>query len=196
MIKRCEWGNYNKLMQEYHDKEWGVPIHNDRNLFEFLILEGVQAGLSWNTILQKREHYRYVFDDFDYKKISQYNQQKLVELMNDDGIIRNKLKINAAASNAKAFLKIQKEYGTFNNFIWKFVNYKPIIHKFEMLSEIPSQTKNSEAMSKELKKKGFKFVGPTICYAFMQAVGMVNDHIMTCFRYNEINNNQNELLTR
>ena len=187
MIKRCEWGNFNKLMQEYHDKEWGVPIHNDRKLFEFLILEGVQAGLNWNTILQKRKRYRYVFDDFNYEKISQYNQQKLDELMNDEGIIRNKLKINATVTNARAFLKIQKEYGTFNNYIWKFVNFKPLIHKFKNLSEIPSQTKESEAMSKELKKKGFKFVGPTICYAFMQAVGMVNDHIIDCYRYNEIN---------
>jgi DNA-3-methyladenine glycosylase I len=187
MIKRCEWGNFNKLMQEYHDKEWGVPIHNDRKLFEFLILEGVQAGLNWNTILQKRKRYRYVFDDFNYEKISQYNQKKLDILMNDDGIIRNKLKINATVTNARAFLKIQKEYGTFNNYIWKFVKYKPIIHNFKSLSEIPSQTKESEAMSKELKKEGFKFVGPTICYAFMQAVGMVNDHIIDCYRYNEIN---------
>ena len=187
MIKRCEWGNFNKLMQEYHDKEWGVPIHNDRKLFEFLILEGVQAGLNWNTILQKRKRYRYVFDDFNYEKISQYNQKKLDELMNDDGIIRNKLKINATVTNARAFLKIQKEYGTFNNYIWKFVKYKPIIHNFKSLSEIPSQTKESEAMNKELKKEGFKFVGPTICYAFMQAVGMVNDHIIDCYRYNEIN---------
>jgi DNA-3-methyladenine glycosylase I len=187
MIKRCEWGNFNKLMQEYHDKEWGVPIHNDRKLFEFLILEGVQAGLNWNTILQKRKRYRYVFDDFNYEKISQYNQKKLDILMNDDGIIRNKLKINATVTNARAFLKIQKEYGTFNNYIWKFVKYKPIIHNFKSLSENPSQTKESEAMSKELKKEGFKFVGPTICYAFMQAVGMVNDHIIDCYRYNEIN---------
>ncbi len=196
MINRCEWANYNKLMQEYHDKEWGVPVHNDKILFEFLILEGVQAGLNWNTILQKRERYRYVFDDFNYMKISQYNQQKLEKLIIDNGIIRNKLKISATVSNAKAFLGIQKEYGTFNNFIWKFVNYKPINHKFKILSEIPSQTKESEAMSKEFKKKGFKFVGPTICYAFMQAVGIVNDHIIDCYRYNEINKNQNELLKR
>lgn len=187
MILRCEWGNYNKLMKNYHDLEWGVPNHDDGSLFEFLILEGVQAGLSWNTILQKRENYRKAFDNFDYNKIALYKEQKIEELMNNSSIIRNRLKINAAISNAKAFLNVKKEFGSFDQYIWQFVNYKPIIHKFKILSELPSTIKESEIMSKDLKKRGFKFVGPTICYAFMQAVGMVNDHITNCFRYDEIN---------
>ncbi len=187
MVLRCEWGNYNELMKQYHDKEWGVPNHDDGSLFEFLILEGVQAGLSWNTILQKRENYRKAFDNFDYNKIALYKEQKIEELMNNSSIIRNRLKINAAISNAKAFLNVKKEFGSFDQYIWQFVNYKPIIHKFKILSELPSTIKESEIMSKDLKKRGFKFVGPTICYAFMQAVGMVNDHITNCFRYDEIN---------
>ena len=187
MINRCEWANYNILMQEYHDKEWGVPVHNDRILFEFLILEGVQAGLSWNTILQKRENYRIAFDNLDYEKIVNYNKQKVDGLINNTGIIRNNLKINATISNAKAFLKVKKEYRSFDRYIWQFVNYKPIIHKFKLNSELPSTIKESEIMSKDLKKRGFKFIGPTICYAFMQAVGMVNDHTTDCFRYDEIN---------
>ena len=174
-------------MKQYHDKEWGVPNHDDGSLFEFLILEGVQAGLSWNTILQKRENYRKAFDNFDYNKIALYKEQKIEELMNNSSIIRNRLKINAAISNAKAFLNVKKEFGSFDQYIWQFVNYKPIIHKFKILSELPSTIKESEIMSKDLKKRGFKFVGPTICYAFMQAVGMVNDHITNCFRYDEIN---------
>ena len=187
MVSRCEWGNYNKLMKEYHDKEWGVPNHDDNSLFEFLILEGIQAGLSWNTILQKRENYRKALDHFDYNKIASYREQKIEELMNNSGIIRNKLKINATVSNAKAFKKVQKEFGSFDRYIWQFVDYNPIIHTFEVLTELPSTTKESEIMSKDLKKRGFKFIGPTICYAFMQAVGMVNDHIIDCFRYDEIN---------
>ncbi|MFX1441984.1 MAG: DNA-3-methyladenine glycosylase I [Promethearchaeota archaeon] len=187
MVSRCEWGNYNKIMKEYHDKEWGVPNHDDDSLFEFLILEGVQAGLSWNIILQKRENYRKAFDSFNYNKIAQYNEEKIEELMGNSNIIRNWLKINAAVSNAKAFLGVQKQFGSFDRYIWQFVNYKPIIHDFKILSELPSQTKESEKMSKDLKKRGFKFIGPTISYAFMQAVGMVNDHIIDCFRYNEIN---------
>ena len=187
MVSRCEWSNYNKLIKQYHDKEWGVPNHDDNSLFEFLILEGVQAGLSWNTILQKRENYRKALDHFDYNKIASYREQKIEELMNNSGIIRNKLKINATVSNAKAFKKVQKEFGSFDRYIWEFVNYNPIIHTFEVLTELPSTTKESEIMSKDLKKRGFKFIGPTICYAFMQAVGMVNDHIIDCFRYDEIN---------
>lgn len=187
MVLRCEWGNYNEQMKQYHDKEWGVPNHDDRSLFEFLILEGAQAGLSWNTILQKRENYRKAFDNFDYKQIALYKEEKIEELMNNSGIIRNRLKIIAAITNVQAFLKIQKEFGSFDKYIWQFVDNTPIVHKYKTLSELPSQTKESELMSKELKKRGFKFVGPTICYAFMQAVGMVNDHITSCFRYNEIN---------
>jgi len=187
MVSRCEWGNYNKLIKQYHDKEWGVPNHDDNSLFEFLILEGIQAGLSWNTILQKRENYRKALDHFDYNKIASYREQKIEELMNNSGIIRNKLKINATVSNAKAFKKVQKEFGSFDRYIWQFVDYNPIIHKFKVLTELPSTTKESEIMSKDLKKRGFKFIGPTICYAFMQAVGMVNDHIIDCFRYDEIN---------
>ena len=187
MVSRCEWGNYNKLIKQYHDKEWGVPNHDDNSLFEFLILEGVQAGLSWNTILQKRENYRKALDHFDYNKIVQYKEQKIEELMNNSGIIRNKLKIDATVSNAKAFKKVQKEFGSFDRYIWQFVNYIPIIHTFEVITELPSTTMESEIMSKDLKKRGFKFIGPTICYAFMQAVGMVNDHIIDCFRYDEIN---------
>lgn len=187
MVSRCDWGNYNELMKQYHDTEWGVPNHNDGSLFEFLILEGVQAGLSWNTILQKRDNYRNALNNFDHTKISQYNEEKIEDLMNNSGIIRNRLKINAAITNAKAFLKIQKEFGSFDKYIWQFVDYNPIIHKFKALVELPSASKESERMSKDLKKRGFKFIGPTICYAFMQAVGMVNDHIIDCFRYNEIN---------
>ncbi|MFX1554071.1 MAG: DNA-3-methyladenine glycosylase I [Promethearchaeota archaeon] len=187
MVKRCAWAGNDHQMREYHDKEWGTPIHDDRLLFEFLILEGVQAGLSWSTILQKRENFRVAFDNFDYNKIVKYSEQKVEELMNNEGIIRNRRKIEATITNAKALLKIQKEFGSFHKYIWKFVNYQTIDNKFKELSELPSKTEQSELMSKELKKRGFKFVGPTICYAFMQAVGMVNDHVIGCFRYNEIN---------
>ncbi len=187
MVKRCSWANYNELMKEYHDKEWCTPIHDDRILFEFLILEGAQAGLSWNTILKKRENFRKAFDNFDYKKIARYNEKKVEELLNDAGIIRNRLKIEATIANANAFLKIQDEFGSFNNYIWKFVNDKPIINKFITLEELPAKTKQSELISKDLKKRGFKFVGPTIIYSFMQAVGMTNDHTTDCFRYEEIN---------
>jgi DNA-3-methyladenine glycosylase I len=187
MVNRCAWSSNDSLIKEYHDKEWGTPIHEDRLLFEFLILEGAQAGLSWSTILQKRENYRKAFDNFNFNKIAKYDEKKIEHLLEDEGIIRNKLKILAVISNAKVFIKIREEFETFDNFIWQFVNYKPIINKFNQLSEIPSQTEISEKMSKELKKRGFKFVGPTICYAFMQAVGMVNDHLIDCFRYDEIN---------
>lgn len=187
MVKRCAWADNDPPMREYHDKEWGTPIHDDQLLFEFLILEGAQAGLSWSTILQKRENFRKAFDNFDYNKIAKYSEQKVEELMNNKGIIRNRLKIEAAITNAKALLQIQKKFGSFDKYIWKFVNYKTLDNKVKDLSELPSKTEQSTQMSKELKKKGFKFVGPTICYAFMQAVGMVNDHVIDCFRYDEIN---------
>jgi DNA-3-methyladenine glycosylase I len=175
-------------MRDYHDREWGVPQHDDKILFEFLVLEGVQAGLNWNTILQKRENYRKALDNFDYEKIAKYNTQNRETLMNNNGIIRNQLKIDAIIVNAKAILRVQKEFGSFDKFIWQFVNNIPIINNYKVLSELPGKTLESEKMSKTLKKRGFKFVGPTICYAFMQAIGMVNDHIVNCFRYNEINN--------
>lgn len=185
-MKKCKWATKNKLEEKYHDTEWGVPIYDDRLLFEFLILEGAQAGLSWITVLAKREHYRKVFDNFDANKIVKYNQQKIDELLRDTGIIRNKLKINSVISNAKAFLEIQKEHGSFSKFIWNFVDGKPIQNKWKTFEEVPAKTEISDLMSKTLKKKGFKFIGSTICYAFMQAVGMVNDHTTDCFRYNEI----------
>ena len=187
MVNRCAWANYSPEIKNYHDKMWGTPIHDDRLLFEFLILEGAQAGLSWNTILKKRENFRIAFDNFDYNKIAKYNEQKVEQLMNNEGIIRNRRKIEATITNAKALLKVQKEFGSFDKYIWKFVNYQPIDNKFKVLSELPSKTEQSEQMSKELKERGFKFVGPTICYAFMQAVGMVNDHVIDCFRYDDIN---------
>ncbi len=185
-MKKCKWATKNKLEEKYHDTEWGVPIYDDRLLFEFLILEGAQAGLSWITVLAKREHYRKVFDNFDANKIVKYNQQKIDELLRDTGIIRNKLKINSVISNAKAFLEIQKEHGSFSKFIWNFVDGKPIQNKWKTFEEVPAKTEISDLMSKTLKKKGFKFIGSTICHAFMQAVGMVNDHTTDCFRHNEI----------
>ncbi|MFX0004295.1 MAG: DNA-3-methyladenine glycosylase I [Candidatus Hodarchaeota archaeon] len=186
MVNRCKWAGSDSEIINYHDNEWGTPVYDDRLLFEFLILEGAQAGLSWSTILRKRENYRLAFDNFDANKIAKYSEKKVEELLNNESIIRNKLKIEAVIVNAKAFLKIKNEFGSFEEYIWKFVNYKPIDHKFKELSEVPSQTEQSEQMSKDLKKRGFKFVGPTICYAFMQAVGMVNDHVIDCFRYKEI----------
>jgi DNA-3-methyladenine glycosylase I len=187
MENRCRWAGNDPQMISYHDREWGTPIHDDQLLFEFLILEGTQAGLSWSTILKKRENYRKSFDNFNYNKIAKYSEKKIEELMNDKGIIRNRLKITATIINAKALLDVQKEFESFDKYIWQFVNYKTIDNKFKELSELPSKTEQSEQMSKDLKKRGFKFVGPTICYAFMQAVGMVNDHVIDCFRYKEIN---------
>lgn len=187
-MKKCSWATKHKLEEEYHDTEWGVPVYDERLLFEFLILEGAQAGLSWRTVLAKRPHYRSVFDNFDAKKIIHYDQNKIDELLNDSGIIRNKLKINSVITNAKAFLEIQKEYGCFSKFIWDFVGGKPVQNAWKTFEEIPTKTEISELMSKTLKKKGFKFVGTTICYAFMQAVGIVNDHTTDCFRYNQIKN--------
>jgi len=185
-MNRCFWCGNSKLMIDYHDKEWGVPLHNDKMLFEFLILEGAQAGLTWQTILNKRENYRRAFDNFDPMKISRYTQKDISTLLKNAGIIRNRLKIAAAITNAQKFLAIQKEFGSFDRYIWQFVDYKTIKNKFKSLNEIPAATKESEDMSKELKKRGFRFVGPTICYAFMQAVGMVNDHFTDCFRHNEV----------
>jgi DNA-3-methyladenine glycosylase I len=173
-------------MIEYHDKEWGVPVHDDRVLFEFLTLEGAQAGLTWQTILNRRENYRKAFHGFDPSKIARYGSKDAQRLLGDSGIIRNRLKIQATITNAKQFLAARKEFGSFNNYIWRFVDGKPIKHKFNSFSEIPPTTKESGAMSEELSERGFKFVGPTICYAFMQAVGMVNDHSPKCFRYDTV----------
>jgi DNA-3-methyladenine glycosylase I len=184
-IVRCPWAK-NELSIRYHDTEWGVPQHDDRVLFEFLVLEGAQAGLSWDTILRKRENYRAAFDNFDPKAISRYGQRKLDSLMRDEGIVRNRLKILSAVKNAKAFLAVQKEFGSFEQYIWQFVGGKPRLNRLQELSQIASRTTESDAMSKELKKRGFTFVGSTICYAFMQAVGMVNDHFVTCFRYRQV----------
>jgi len=179
---RCAWAN-NELSIRYHDEEWGVPVHDDRVLFEFLILEGAQAGLSWNTILNKRDNYRRAFDDFDPNVIARYDRRKIGQLLADAGIVRNKLKVAAAIENAKAFLRVQEEFGSFDAYIWKFVGGKPRVNKRRALRQIPARTEESDAMSKDLKRRGFKFVGSTICYAFMQAVGMVNDHMTSCFRY-------------
>lgn len=185
-MKRCAWSEKSELEQRYHDTEWGVPVHDDRLLFEFLILEGAQAGLSWSTILQKREGYRKAFDNFDARKISRYTDKKLARLLADPGIVRNRLKIQAAVTNAKAFLAVQKEFGTFDRYIRAFTDGKPIRNARKKMSDIPAHTPESDAMSKDLKKRGFKFVGTTICYAFMQATGMVNDHVTDCFRHREV----------
>ena len=182
-MKRCEWANKSELEQSYHDNEWGVAIHDDRSLFEFLILEGAQAGLSWSTVLKKRQGYRKAFDNFDAREISEYSENDISMLLTDSGIIRNRLKISATITNARAFLQLQKEFGSFDNYIWQFVNGKPIRNSWKKITDIPSSTPESDAMSKDLQKRGFKFVGTTICYAFMQAVGMVNDHVVDCFRY-------------
>lgn len=184
--KRCIWLNDNSLMIEYHDKEWGVPVHDDRKLFEFLILEGAQAGLTWQTVLNKRENYRKALSGFDPAKIARYGNKGVKRLLNNSGIIRNRLKVAATILNAKKFLEIQEEFGSFDKYIWQFVDFKPIKNKFKSLSEIPPTTKESDTMSKDLRKRGFKFVGSTICYAFMEAVGMVNDHVVKCFRYNNV----------
>jgi DNA-3-methyladenine glycosylase I len=192
MVNRCKWAESDDQMIAYHDLEWGNPVHDDQLLFEFLILEGAQAGLSWSTILKKREEYRNAFENFDYNRIAKYTEQRIEKLMANEGIIRNRLKIEAVITNAKGFLNIRKEFGSFDKYIWKFVNNETIDNKFKELSELPSKTEQSEKMSKDLKKRGFKFVGPTICYAFMQAVGMVNDHVIDCFRYKEINESVNK----
>jgi len=182
----CGWAETDPLLKEYHDKEWGVPTHDDRKLFEFLILEGAQAGLNWLTILKKRDAYRIAFDGFDPRKIAKYSDADVRRLLANPDIIRNRLKISAAVTNARKFLSIQAEFGSFNDYIWQFVKHKPIKHRFRYLSSIPAKSKESARMSEALRKQGFKFVGSTICYAFMQAVGMVNDHTIHCFRYNEV----------
>ena len=183
---RCEWAGTEPLYVAYHDNEWGAPVHDERELFEMLILEGAQAGLSWSTILNKRENYRQVFDDFNPSIVAGYDDAKVSALLADPGIVRNRLKVESAIRNAKAFLEVQEEFGSFYTFIWGFVNGEPIINSWKVMSEIPAKTPESEAMSKELKQRGFNFVGPTICYAFMQSIGMVNDHVVDCFRYAEL----------
>jgi DNA-3-methyladenine glycosylase I len=185
-ISRCAWATSDPLYIAYHDREWGTPLHDDRGLFELHILEGAQAGLSWITILRKRESYRAAFDDFSPDKVAQYGEEKLARLLADSGIIRNRLKIEAAVLNAKAFLEAQRDLGSFDKYIWQFVNHTPLQNARRSMSDIPSSSKESDAMSKDLRKRGFKFVGTTICYAFMQATGMVNDHIVDCFRYAEL----------
>src|SRR5688572_29066056 len=183
-VSRCGWAT-NDFNIPYHDTEWGVPLHDDRGLFEFLILEGAQAGLSWDTILAKRENYRKAFDNFDVAKVAKYSEARQAKLLADPGIIRNRLKVASAVANAKAFLKVQKEFGTFDAYIWSFVGGKPIDGKREEMGDVPAKTEISDALSKDLKKRGFNFVGSTIMYAFMQATGMANDHIASCFRYKE-----------
>jgi len=184
---RCEWLNDDPLYIRYHDKEWGVPVYNDRKLFEKIILEGAQAGLSWITVLKKRAHYRKVFDKFNPEVIARYNKRKVESLLNDAGIIRNRLKVEGTIKNAQAYLQLRESEGKFKDFIWNFVNGKPIVNKWKSLKQIPAITDISNTMSKELKKRGFTFVGPTICYSFMQSMGLVNDHTTDCFRYHEIN---------
>lgn len=184
-MNRCEWAA-KEHMHAYHDTEWGVPVHDDRLLFEFLILEGAQAGLSWGTILKKREHYRKVYDHFDAARIARYTQRKVDKLLADPGIVRNRLKVAASIGNAKAFLAAQEEFGSFDAYIWSFVGGKTKKNKWKSLKDIPATTLESDAMSKDLKKRGFTFVGSTICYAFMQAVGMVNDHEAGCFKYRQV----------
>jgi DNA-3-methyladenine glycosylase I len=188
MKPRCKWVGTDPLYIKYHDTEWGVPLHSDRWLFEFLVLEGAQAGLSWITILKKRENYRKAFNNFDPRKIARYDSDKVGELLLNKGIIRNKLKIMAAVQNARALIAVQKKIGSFNAYIWQFTGGRPKINVWKAYDKIPSKTKESQAMSDDLKRRGFTFVGPTICYAFMQAVGMVNDHTDDCFRYNELIN--------
>ncbi len=180
---RCQWCGQDPLYIAYHDREWGVPAQDDRRLFEMLILEGAQAGLSWLTILRKRENYRQAFDGFDPEKMAGYGAQDIRRLMSDAGIVRNRLKIEAAIQNARAFIDITEAYGSFGNFIWRYVNYRPIQNRWRNISEIPAMTAESDQMSRDLKTRGFKFIGPTICYAYMQSVGMVNDHVVGCFRH-------------
>lgn len=186
-VKRCGWaGLSDQLYLDYHDSEWGVPVHDDRTLFEFLVLEGAQAGLSWRTILRKRDNFRRAFDGFEPKKVARYDGMKVKQLIGDPGIIRNRLKIESAIKNAKAFLDVQEEFGSFDSYIWRFVGGRTKVNHWRTLREIPATTSESQAMSKDLLGRGFRFVGPTICYAHMQATGMVNDHLIECFRYKEL----------
>ena len=184
-VTRCRWATTD-LSIPYHDTEWGVPLHDDQRLFEFLILEGAQAGLSWETILKKRDTYRTAFDDFDPARVARYTTRKVEKLLADPGIVRNRLKVESAVSNAKAFLDVQKEHGSFDAYVWRFVDGKPRVNTWNALGQVPASTSQSDAMSKDLKKRGFRFVGSTICYAFMQATGMVNDHATSCFRYRQV----------
>jgi DNA-3-methyladenine glycosylase I len=185
-LVRCTWPGSDELYLSYHDHEWGTPLHDERRLFEMLILEGAQAGLSWITVLRKREAYRAAFDNFEVQKVAAYDDRKVAELLANPGIIRNRLKISAAIDNAKATLAVQKEFGSLDRYIWGFVGGKPITNAFKRGTPLPAETAESQAMSKDLKKRGFRFVGPTICYAYMQATGMVNDHLVDCFRYKEL----------
>ena len=183
-MKRCDWPK-NELALKYHDEEWGVPLHDDQKLFEFVVLEGAQAGLSWDTILAKRENYRKAFDNFDVQKVAKYSEKKIEKLLQDAGIIRNRLKINAAVTNAKAYIAVQKEFGSFDKYIWTFVDGKPIVNRWQENSQVPATSEVSDAISKDMKAHGFKFVGSTIIYAHMQATGMINDHLVSCFRYKQ-----------
>lgn len=184
--QRCEWSGTDPLYVAYHDEDWGVPVHDERLLFEMLILEGAQAGLSWITILRKRENYRRAFDNFEPEKVAGYGDDKIAALLNDPGIVRNRLKVNSAVKNAQAFLAVQEKFGSFDAYIWDFVNGEPIKNTWKSMDEIPANTPESDRLSKDLKKRGFKFVGTTICYALMQSIGMVNDHVVSCFRYDEV----------
>ncbi len=185
--RRCDWASLDDpLHRDYHDREWGAPVHDDRVIFEFLVLEGAQAGLSWMTILRKRENYRRAFEGFDPERVARFDQRRVRGLLKDGGIVRNRLKINSAILNARAFLKVQREFGTFDSYIWRFVGGRTKVNRWRSQKEIPASTAESEAMSLDLQKRGFKFVGPTICYAHMQATGMVNDHLTSCFRYKEL----------
>lgn len=183
MKKRCAWAEGNERLAAYHDREWGIPVHDDRRLFELLILEGAQAGLSWDTVLRKRQEYRRAFARFDARKVARYGRRERAALMRNPGIVRNRLKIEAAIGNARAFLAVRREFGTFDRYIWRFVGGKPLRNRRRALAKIPATTAESDAMSRDLKRRGFRFVGSTICYAFMQATGMVNDHVVTCHRY-------------
>ncbi len=187
-LKRCAWCGDDPLYVKYHDKEWGVPVHNDKKLFEFIILEGAQAGLSWITVLKKRTAYREAFDNFDFNKVARYNARKIQSLLNNPGIIRNRLKVHSAVQNANAFIEVRKEFGTFNKYIWSFVGGKSIQNRYKQMSDLPVKTDLSDTISRDLKKRGFNFVGSTIVYAHMQATGMVNDHVTGCFRYKDIKN--------
>ena len=193
-MNRCDWANGSDMYINYHDKEWGVPVFDDQTLFEFLILETAQAGLSWSTILKRRENYNKAYNNFDIEKIAQYGEVKREELLNDEGIIRNKLKIDASINNAKRVLEVQEEYGSFSKYLWSFTDFKPVINNWEQLSEVPAETELSKKVAKDLKKRGFKFVGSVTIYAYLQAIGIVNDHLIDCFRYREVINNYNKTI--
>lgn len=185
-MTRCDWAGNDPLMISYHDREWGVPVHDDRKLFEFLVLEGAQAGLSWRTVLRKREQYRRAFRGFDPERVARFGGKEVERLLADPGIIRNRAKVESAVANARLFLEVREEMGSFDAYLWRFTGGRPIVNRFRKMSELPSQSRESVAMSGDLRARGFRFVGPTICYAFMQAVGMVNDHVVDCFRYREV----------